>query len=176
MLKTLSAVVAGIFALALCGNIALTHCRAWINISDSLPYGIYQTTAQHDPYAKGDLVLSCVPELYAHFAFDRGYIASGKCSAKTAPVGKYIAAVPGDQVVINHEGVFVNGTLQVNSRPVLRDGAGQNLTVREMNAVLQPGEYILLNPKANSFDSRYFGIVREELLLSKLQALLTAAS
>lgn len=176
MLKALACVSAGVFVLSLAVHTALEHTRAWINISDSLPYGLYQTEKNDGSgYHSGDLVLSCVPELYAHYAFDRGYIAAGSCSAKTAPVGKYIAAAPGDHVIINEDGVFVNGRLMQNSRPALMDSEGQRLIARKMNRVLGDGEYILLNPKMNSFDSRYFGVVSEEHFIAKLRELYTLA-
>ena len=173
MLRSALGISAGIFGAALIVHVALEHLSAWINVSDSLPLGIYQTEKAARPYVKGDLVLSCVPGVYADFAFDRGYISSGRCSARTAPVGKYIAAEPGDRVLINEQGVYVNGTRLEHSQPALRDGEGRHLLCRHVDKVLAEGEYILLNPKVSSFDSRYFGIVDEKLLIARLKVLLT---
>ena len=59
---------------------------------------------------RGMLVLACLPDEVAKLAYERNYIASGKCKGGYAPVGKYIQAIPGDEVRFTSEGIFVNGS------------------------------------------------------------------
>ena len=98
MLKVLTQILISLFTLTCIFSFLLNYLNAWINVSSSLPVGIYLIKKDDGKPKKGDLVLSCIPKLYANLAFERGYLTSGKCENKIAPVGKYIAAAKGDKV------------------------------------------------------------------------------
>ena len=58
---------------------------------------------------------------------------------------------------------MINGRLLSGTRPLWQDGLGQPLPVFEGEGRLKDDEYILIgNAVANSFDARYYGIVRRE--------------
>lgn len=171
LLKSLLFVSAGCLVAALICQFTLHLLQAWVNISASLPYGLYQTSATGAPYARGELILTCLPPPAAQLANERSYVTVGSCTARTAPVGKYIVAIPGDRVEISLQGVRVNGHLLPNSQPSTVDGQGLPLQPAILHTILQDGEYLLLNPLLQSFDSRYCGIVRAELFVARLKAL-----
>lgn len=174
MLKYALCLSGGIFALSLLSSAAFTAGDIWINVSDSLPPGIYRTAElTGSPPQRGELILSCLPPATAVAAFDRGYISAGRCSGKTAPVGKYLAAVPGDRIQIDARGVRVNGSYLEYSRPQSADNLGRPLPALQLELVLAADEYLLVNPRLNSFDSRYIGIVQGEFFLARLQQFLT---
>lgn len=173
LLRVVAGFGAGFCILACLTYLGLSAMHGWINISASLPYGLYQTVATGGVYTRGNLILSCLPDAAAKLAAARGYTAFGACSFNTAPVGKYIAALPGDAVSISAAGVRVNGTLLNASTPALHDAQGRALAPAKLQRRLREHEYLLLNPLPGSFDSRYCGIVRDELFKARLQPLIT---
>lgn len=122
---------------------------------------------------RGMLVLACLPDDVAKLAYERNYIASGKCKGGYAPVGKYIQAIPGDEVRFSSEGIFVNGSLLENSKPYAMDGEGRSMPVMLQDMVLPKDELVLLNNYAGSFDSRYYGPIPSRYVVGTLKPVLT---
>lgn len=122
---------------------------------------------------RGMLVLACLPDEVAKIAYERNYIASGKCKGGYAPVGKYIQAISGDEVRFTSEGIFVNGSLLENSKPYAMDGEGRAMPVMLQDVVLPKDELVLLNNYAGSFDSRYYGPISSRYVLGTLKPIWT---
>ena len=122
---------------------------------------------------RGMLVLACLPDEVAKLAYERNYIASGKCKGGYAPVGKYIQAVTGDEVRFTSEGIFVNGSLLDNSKPYAMDGEGRAMPVMLQDMVLPKDELVLLNNYAGSFDSRYYGPIPSRYVVGTLKPIWT---
>ena len=122
---------------------------------------------------RGMLVLACLPDEVAKLAYERHYIASGKCKGGYAPVGKYIQAVTGDEVRFTSEGIIVNGSLLENSKPYAMDGEGRPMPVMLQDMVLPKDEFVLLNNYAGSFDSRYYGPIPSRYVVGTLKPVLT---
>ena len=171
MLKVLTQILISLFTLTCIFSFLLNYLNAWINVSSSLPVGIYLIKKDDGKPKKGDLVLSCIPKLYANFAFERGYLTSGKCNNKIAPVGKYVAATAGDSVETTPEGIYINKKLIKNSQAQVKDANGREMFRQNINRVLQANEILLLNEKENSFDGRYFGIIDTNFIIGKLEPL-----
>ncbi|MDY2798549.1 MAG: conjugative transfer signal peptidase TraF [Anaerobiospirillum succiniciproducens] len=127
----------------------------------------------HFSFERGMLVLACLPDEVAKFAYERNYIASGKCKGGYAPVGKYIQAIPGDEVRFTSEGIIVNGSLLENSKPYAMDGEGRAMPVMLQDMVLPKDELVLLNNYAGSFDSRYYGPIPSRYVVGTLNPVLT---
>lgn len=122
---------------------------------------------------RGMLVLACLPDEVAKFAYERNYIASGKCKGGYAPVGKYIQAISGEEVRFTSEGIFVNGKLIELSKPYEMDGEGRSMPVMLQDMVLPKDELVLLNNYAGSFDSRYYGPIPSRYVVGTLKPVLT---
>lgn len=122
---------------------------------------------------RGMLVLACLPDEVAKLAYERNYIASGKCKGGYAPVGKYIQAISGDEVRFTSEGIFVNGKLLENSKPYAMDGEGRAMPVMLQDMVLPKDELVLLNNYAGSFDSRYYGPIPSRYVVGTLKPIWT---
>ena len=122
---------------------------------------------------RGMLVLACLPDEVAKLAYERNYIASGKCKGGYAPVGKYIQAISGDEVRFTSEGIFVNGSLLENSKPYAMDGEGRAMPVMLQDMVLPKDELVLLNNYAGSFDSRYYGPIPSRYVVGTLKPIWT---
>ncbi len=145
-----------------------------INTTGSYPRGIYWMT--NDPITKGSLVIFCPTDSAVfHMAKERGYINAGFCPGSTGYMIKKILATNHDRVEMTTAGVFVNGRLLPNSKPMDMDLEGQplspirvNITALDEHSVLLMSDY---SPK--SFDGRYFGLIEESQIIGVVRPILT---
>ncbi|MCS3751502.1 conjugative transfer signal peptidase TraF [Salinibacter ruber] len=162
-----------------------------INVSESLPVGLYWTGSLPEPGSApgettsegrtgnlrvevGMIVSACLPPQAATSALERGYLPEGTCPSGTAPVGKVIAALPGDTVDVTDSGSFVNGALLPGSVPLLRDSKGRAMP-RLRGRFILPAEtaWLYSGHSPRSFDSRYYGPVPLSGVRGQLFPLLT---
>lgn len=126
-----------------------------INHTPSLPEGFYRR--QNVPVQRGCVVLFHLPAAQG----------GGRPYAQENLL-KQVAAVAGDRVSVGPTGVRVNGQLLANSVPLRADREGASLSCAALdNHVLGPNELFTMstyNPR--SFDSRYFGPVRQEHVIA----------
>ena len=131
------------------------------NYTESLPRGLY-LASDFDPATarRGQLVEACPGPEAAETVAD--YLPNGDCPGGVIPLGKEIAALPGDRVVVDSLGVAVDGARLPNSAPLFRDRAGRPLSPRLGEHVLGTGEYWLHSGRVpTSIDSRYVGPVSD---------------
>jgi conjugative transfer signal peptidase TraF len=147
---------------------------AW-NRSPSLPHGLYLRA--RGGYAPGTLVLACLPAALAAAARRRGYLDPGTCPGGASPVGKVVLAAGPDVVDFRAGGLRVNGLSIPGSGPVSVDSRSRPLAHVPFGRYrLAPGEVWLYSPyHPRSFDSRYFGPLREGDLRSTLVPLWIAS-
>ncbi len=130
----------------------------WVNLSPSLPLGVYHTV--HAPPMRGAIVAVCLPLALGRFARERGYLGYGPCPGHVERLGKRVAAVAGDTVETDTEGVRIDGFLIPASRGLDADSRGRKLPRPERRIVVRAGElFLLATDNRRSFDSRYFGAV-----------------
>ena len=138
------------FAVTGIGASALFHpapALIW-NASASVPIGLYAvhpTSALH----VADLVLARPPEPLATFLAERRYLPSG------VPLLKHIAALQGQTVCRTDRVITVDG--QAVGLALSHDRRGRPLPVWRGCRVVATGEVFLMNRRADSLDSRYFG-------------------
>lgn len=145
---------------------AVLSTAAWaagvrLNFTPSIPRGLY-LASDFDPRAarRGALVAAC-PSAEAASALGR-YLAAGSCPGGVARLGKPIAGLPGDTVVVDSASVRVGGVRLPGSAPLFHDRAGRPLRPRLGRHVLGAGEYWLHAGRVpTSVDSRYLGPVRD---------------
>ena len=136
----------------------------WVNLSPSLPLGVYHTT--HSPPVRGAIVVVCLPVALGRFARDRGYLGHGPCPGGVERLGKRVAAVAGDTVEIDAQGVRVNGFAIPGSERLERDSRGRPLPAIAGRVIVRPGElFLLATDHRRSFDGRYFGAIAPTDLL-----------
>ncbi len=165
------ALVSIFFSVCLLACVAVAARYFPINRTTSMPFGVYRVVSKS--VARGDIVGGCVPNEFAALGRMRGYLHSGICRSGTRPVMKFVAAVPGDSVEIRWSGVSVNG-MPIPDTAVLRtDSLGHAIPNQIGMHLVQTGEYWLVsNYDQGSFDSRYFGPVKE--IVDVVEPILTA--
>jgi len=77
---------------------------------------------------------------------------------------KYLAAVPGDRVVVDQEGVHVNGKLVVRGLQLAKK-LKRPKTAFFADFIVPPERYFAVGIHPRSFDSRYWGLVRKDQIL-----------
>lgn len=111
-----------------------------INTTKSMPIGLYKKV--DGPLVKGDLVMLKIPTINKYLI-------------------KKIAATKRDLIEINSNGVYINNILQANTKIFKYDTFNQPLHFNPLKTVLKDNEFIVLGEHIRSYDSRYFGIVKE---------------
>ena len=125
----------------------------------SAPRGIYRV-AGGEP-TRGARVRVCLPETLGRFGRARGYLDPGGCPGGVRPVGKRIAALPGDRVEVEGGAILVNGKRLPGVRRLARDSAGRFIpAVAEGTYRVAPGTaWLVAGFHPRSWDSRYYGAV-----------------
>jgi len=137
--------------------------RLLYNPSSSAPVGWYRLSP--NAYAdRGDLVAARAPEDGAVLAIERQYL------PPNIPLIKTVWAVSGEEVC------HVDGQVLVQRRPALivlkHDVLGRALPTRSGCYELSKDEVFLVsNDVQTSFDSRYFGPVKRENILGRVEYL-----
>ncbi len=138
-----------------------------VNLSESAPIGVWK---EMSGFKKGDYVLVCLLKERVGVSYQR-YLSPGSCFSGHVPLLKKIVAIEGDQVKLKGIKVWVNGVrLQEEkfNKPLPCRQINQNATYH-----LKNGEYFVLNTKHPcSLDSKYFGKVLKEEIISGVKPLL----
>jgi conjugative transfer signal peptidase TraF len=115
------------------------------------------------------------PREVAEFARERGYLGPGPCEGGVRPLGKAVLAVEGDLVTLQPDGIRVNGAAVPRSAIVPRDSRGRPLPHYPWGEYrLRPEQIWLFSPyRLNSYDSRYFGPVGLNDVVSVLKPVWT---
>jgi len=142
-----------------------------INTSPSLPVGLYVVTTD----GSAILLEFCPAEPFAALSLVRGYRDAGSCRDGGAPLLKPVVATAGDTVELSARGISVNGLLLSNTAPLSKDAKGRPLTAWPFGRYpVNPGAvWVASTYNSRSFDSRYFGPVRETTIRHRLRAFLT---
>jgi conjugative transfer signal peptidase TraF len=138
-----------------------------IQLSDSLPQGLYIKKSVPETISLGQLVLIEIPSDIKAMMINRQWIPSHVKYYLMKPV----AAIAGDHIKVDSQGVFVNkkfkGTIQK------RDQQGHKLPKFHYNGLLKENLYFVMASARNSFDSRYFGPVHKQSIINIVEPFMT---
>jgi conjugative transfer signal peptidase TraF len=156
------------------GQVATTQTGIRINVTGSMPRGIYHLHASLQPARRGDTVAICPPLRVASLGQKHGYIGPGSCPESVEPLLKIIVATKGDIVVKSPLGISVNGRLLLESKPLQVDAVGRFLVSWSTEIYRMPsGRIWLYAPSERSWDSRYWGPVPTGNVLGIADPLIT---
>lgn len=122
-----------------------------INVTPSLPRGLYWLTADHDP-RRDSIVILFPPAPFRELIAQRGYLPS------SVPLLKRVVALPGDTVCTSAGRYLAAG---VDLGPAAAaDAAGRPLpSLFPFCDTVPPGAAFVAGHGPSSLDSRYFGPV-----------------
>jgi conjugative transfer signal peptidase TraF len=136
-----------------------------LNTTASVPMGLYRLTDKDH----GSYVTFCPVGTDALLMNERGYRPRGiGCRDGFEPLVKPVAAKAGDVVNVGFYGISVNGNLLRNTAAKKQDTQHRLLPILARgNHPVMPGTiWVLSTYNANSYDSRYFGAVSVERIIS----------
>lgn len=130
-----------------------------LNLSSSLPIGIYRITPFDGRLRRGKIAWIKTPESAGRFIYDRGWLPHGW------PLLKHIEAIPGDTFSIT------SSTFSVNNKyigPVFnQDSKGKPLPKLRGNFRVQAGHFLPVATNIEkSFDGRYFGAIPQTYIIA----------
>lgn len=154
-MKALPLIMAGAVLLALSH-----HAGLRFNVTPSMPVGLYRLVEGLPD--RGDPVAFRLDGNgpFSRLADDRHYLPGSRC-----PLLKKLAALPGDTLVIDAEGIHIlppggaDFRLWPHSRIKTVDSQGRPVPSALTAGVIPPGQALTLGQHPGSFDSRYFGFV-----------------
>jgi conjugative transfer signal peptidase TraF len=147
---------------------------ARVNMTASLPLGLYWVTNQ--PITRGVYIRFCPPAEGAFaLAKDRGYLGAGHCPDGYAPMIKRVSGVAGDGVMVNEDGIQIDGKLLPLSARKHADPHGRPLPKPDQaHYVLRPSQlWVMSDTNDHSFDSRYFGPIDRSWVVDVIRPSLT---
>ncbi len=156
------------FALVV-GSVLAADFAYWsgwrINLTESEPLGFYRLRPLQDYEAivRGAKVELCPPAWVTPRAFP--FYLSGDCPGGGMPMLKTVVAIPGDRVVVNLRGIWINGRELPYSGQLLRSFSHPwvRLPHQQGSFTLGSKQYWVYGSgatpalAAQSFDSRYWG-------------------
>lgn len=134
------------------------------NATDSLPHGLY-FVVRKALYRRGELVVFPIPASVSELVRQRRWLPDG------AFLIKPIAGKSGDRFDTKNGRCFVNGKAFGSVETV--DRTGRKLPVYSVSRMLETDEVAVLNPACCSFDSRYFGTIRERDIIGAARPIWT---
>lgn len=144
--------------------VLLLMALAWllgfrVNVTASMPYGVYRLMAGHA--SRGQLASFCLESDFSDLARERGYLAAGSCPSGLRPLLKEVAGLPGDVIGFRDGLITLNGQVLAGTGAAIRDSQGRLMPAsRLMPGVIAQGMALMLSQqRAESFDSRYYGLV-----------------
>ena len=137
-----------------------------INTSASLPVGIYIVNPS------GSFVEFCPDD--RGLSAQRHYRAWGVCPDGAAPLLKPVIGSTGNEIVVSPLGIAVNGKLLPHTAPLDHDTEGRPLPHWPAGRYsAAPGTlWVASSYNARSYDSRYFGPIRESSVRARLRPLI----
>ena len=138
-------------------------------IGESMQPGLYRYV-EGDP-VRGDFMAFHLDEEWSDLALERGYMKHGFLHLRERPTVKHVAASKGDRVKVDSSGVWVNGDLLELSKALEFDSGGRAMPEFALSEVdLKEGEFLVISHgKTNGLDSRYYGILNTENLISRVE-------
>jgi len=137
-------------------------------MSGSWPDHSFFLVHKGQPVDRGDLVAFIMQEDYVE------RVRPAQVHRDYADVGKRwmkrIVGVPGDRILVKDNEVYING--QSVGRGFDVDRYGQRIELAGLPDIIPHGEYYVALPHPRSFDSRYYGLIRQADILGTVTPLI----
>ena len=145
-------------------------------LQESMPKGIYKRVSG-TPEIENPVIIK-LSAVWSEYSLARGYVEPHVFEDREQNAVKWLVGAEGDLVSIKQEGVRVNGKLLALSAQRQKDSKGRLMPDFHMEErKLGEGEYVVLSHLLErGFDSRYYGVLTSENILSKARIAYTFSS
>jgi signal peptidase I len=160
-------IIIPIIILSIIGLFRLAGYSIIVNSTPSIDIGFYLLSHGNIDPVKGDYVAFIPESKEAKYAYNMGWL------RPNSPYLKRVSAVANDVVCVNEKGVFVNdiklGAITIKDRNnIVLPRAINGCVIVSNNHFLPLGDGV-----RNSYDGRYYGLVRVEAITGKISKLWT---
>ena len=147
------------------------------NPSISETRGYYFVYSCHN-YSRGDIVQICLEDTkYLKVLSELKLPFENKaCPAKMDYLLKQVVATSGDLIEVAQSGIFINGVLQKNSKLINSYNGIALYPLQNRRFRLKKNEFFVLGNTPHSFDSRYFGVIKQQQITAKAVLILAKTS
>lgn len=145
------------------------------NISISEPLGYYLKLPILGDIQKNRRYMICLDEQeYIDIMHRLGLPkVSNQCPFQSPFIIKQVSGMPGDWIMANESGIFINGIYQINTAPILKHkGISLKPLPFTYHHKLESDEYFVLGITRTSYDSRYFGVIKRNQFKNHLVMLM----
>lgn len=165
----LSALYVLVIVLSFLGLLWIASHYFVINVSTSMPVGLYRVISHKGAIERGDWVAVCLSGKVAHEGLKQGFLwQSNQCSTGVIPIIKEVIAVPQDSVWLGHGNMCVNGHC-VSAMRFKQDDQGHPVrTFVKAGRHTATGYWLYGLGSTKSWDSRYFGSVQKTAIMECL--------
>jgi conjugative transfer signal peptidase TraF len=150
-----------LFACLISAVFVLMLLHLTVNLTPSMPIGVYRLFPMDRLIARGDIVEICPPSQVVDILLREGKAHPwSPCDREVSPLLKFVAAVGGNIVDLSDKAVVVNGVpLPGSATMPPRERRYAITQIARGRYVLRAGQLWLWTPYPRSWDSRYFGPV-----------------
>lgn len=140
----------------------------FINHSNSIKLGRYISLPYYKPI-KGNTYIICLTNSgYLQIMAKLGLPKGVYCKNGYESLLKRVIGIPGDNIIIESDGMYLNGELVKNSIATnTYNGINLHPLAIGYMHTLQKNEYLIIGDSVKSFDSRYFGVISSEEISSR---------
>ncbi len=157
---------AGVFILLSLQIAGLQPPKYYLNLSRSMPLGVYKFIPFNGDLKVEDLVIFDVPQQARPYVYGRGWLPKGWLLIKK------VGALPGEKVTITNDSIKIR---DVYVGPVFEtDTEGKPLPRLRGSFIIPENHFLpIATYIQNSFDGRYFGPVSKTLIRGKAIPIVT---
>jgi conjugative transfer signal peptidase TraF len=157
--KKVSLICISLFSVVFISGCLLYQAGIRINLTASLPVGIWKIDKSFIKIEKGDYVWFTPTKKIADFALKRGYLEKNtQCKNNAIPLLKIVYGLPGDSYSFHHNGIKINNIPIEKTKRRQTDSQGRVMP-QIPNGIVQEKQFFVLTLNSHSFDSRYFGSI-----------------
>ena len=155
--KKVSLICISIFSTVLIAGCFFYQVGFRINLTSSLPVGIWKIDKSFTRIEKGDYVWFTPTKRIAEFALKRGYLEKNpKCKNNAIPLLKVVYGLPGDTYSFHDDLIRINNLPVKNVKRRKTDSKNRPMP-RIADGKVPANQFFVLTKHPYSFDSRYYG-------------------
>ncbi|MCP3876123.1 MAG: conjugative transfer signal peptidase TraF [Desulfobacteraceae bacterium] len=144
-----------------------------INVTSSLPIGIWKIDKSFSKIEKGDYVWFTPTKEIADFGIKRNYLEENKnCLNNSNPLLKIVYGLPGDSYSFYKDAIKINNEPIENAKRRKLDSKGRPMPIIS-NGIIKEDHLFVMTMHTHSYDSRYYGTIPVQNIEGTAQPVLT---